>query len=118
MFATLHHDQPTNQPVDQTTNRVTYQAVNQTVCITGHCWCSLTLSHRFVFLTLECLYDVATDVNMSDRVVELYFKQLNRTISTMYCTNSNCRQQSGGNYTYAVPLSARFPPLFITITFK
>lgn len=58
------------------------------------------------------------DANMNDEVVQLYFKQLNSTISTSYCTNDNCRQRRGGNYTYAVPLSAMFPQLYITILFK
>lgn len=62
--------------------------------------------------------DYSPNANMNDEVVRLYFKQLNSTISTSYCTNDNCRQQRGGNYTYAVPLSAKFPQLYITILFK
>jgi len=57
------------------------------------------------------------DSSMRDKTAVLNLKQLNTSISSVYCNDPVCLQQTGGNYTYTIPLSPRFPKLPVTMQF-
>jgi len=67
----------------------------------------------------DCCYYLfcLTDVDMKTYTAKVYFKQLNDTVSRSYCTNPGCISDTGGNYSYSIPISPMFPRLFLTLKF-
>jgi hypothetical protein len=49
---------------------------------------------------------------------EIVVKQLNRTLSTVYCASDDCVQRHGTNFTYRIPISPTLPPMSITLQFR
>lgn len=58
-----------------------------------------------------------SDVDLGQQMMLVYFKQLDETVSKTYCANDDCSRDSGGNYTYGIPVSSRFPQFFVTLKF-
>jgi hypothetical protein len=95
-----------------------------------------TLETNYVIDVIPALSDVDTKQNdainkvdamddpsndkgtwVGDVFFVLLLKQLNLTISSTYCIDSMCRSETGGNYTYSIPLSPHFPNYPVTARF-
>lgn len=55
--------------------------------------------------------------SFESQVALVYIKQLNETLSNSYCVTADCELKRGSNFTYSVPVSPNFPPLFVTLQF-
>lgn len=49
---------------------------------------------------------------------DLVIVQLNSSLGSEYCSNQNCLDGQGSNYSYSVPVSSVFPRFYLTIRFR
>jgi len=57
------------------------------------------------------------DTGLKKQVARVFFTQMNDTVSRLYCANPGCMSDSGGLYSYLIPISPMFPRLPITLKF-